>query len=217
MLWSCSHFFKILRNKNPHIAFDAPHPSLSSFDLWFPISCEGRDACLRFPERRRWYVYLYFDFQTWKLLKAVWEENTTTAFAWKPVVWQHSLCIQNQTVTKVGKKNPNRNGDAVLPQKATIQHYKIILFKLSCHVSSDCRLWTKLKESKYEIANSVTICWNRVLSKFRFFACFKPNVTLLEIKVGLTCCSISLLPLSWPFPVRNIVQWKCWCWCLHFR
>ena len=114
------------------------------------------------------------------------------------------------------QKNPNRNRDAVLPQKATIQHYKIILFKLSCHVSSDCRLWTKLKESKYEIANSVTIYWNRVFSKFRFFACFKPNVTLLEIKVGLTCCSISLLPLSWPFPVRNIVQWKCWCWCLHF-
>ena len=104
MLGTCSHFFKILRNKNPHFAFDAPHPSLSSFDLWFPISCEGRAPCLRFPERGRWNVYLYFDFQTWKLLKAVWEENTTTAFAWKPVVWQHSLCIQNQTVTKVGKK-----------------------------------------------------------------------------------------------------------------
>ena len=81
--------------------------------------------------------------------------------------------------------------------------------------SSDCRLWTKLKESKYEIANSVTICWNRVFSKF--FCLFKPNMTLLEIKVGLTCCSISLLPLSWPFPVRNIVQWKCWCWGLHFK
>ena len=104
MLWSCSHVFKILRNKNPHFAFDAPHPSLSSFDLWFPISCEGRDPCLRFLEGGRWNVYLYFDLQTWKLLKAVWEENTTTAFAWKPVVWQHSLCIQNQTVTKVGKK-----------------------------------------------------------------------------------------------------------------
>ena len=161
-------------------------------------------------------MFLYFDFQTWKLLKAVWEENTTTAFAWKPVVWQHSLCIQNQTVTKVGKKIRTEIETPFYPKRQPFNIIRLFCSNWVAMFSSDCRLWTKLKESKYEIANSVTICWNRVFSKFRFFACFKPNVTLLEIKVGLTCCSISLLPLSWPFPVRNIVQWKCWCWCLHF-
>ena len=210
MLWSCSHFFKILRNKNPHIAFDAPHPSLSSFDLWFPISC------LRFPKRGRWNVFVFW-FSDVEVIESRLRGKHNYCICLKAsgltTFSMHSESDSDQS----WQKNPTRNRDAVLPQKATIQHYKIILFKLSCHVSSDCRLWTKLKESKYEIANSVTICWNRVLSKFRFFACFKPNVTLLEIKVGLTCCSISLLPLSWPFPVRNIVQWKCWCWCLHFR
>ena len=101
IMFTC--FQDITKQKSPFCLW-CPSPLTFIFWSLIPNQLRGESSLFKISWEGRWNVYLYFDFQTWKLLKAVWEENTTTAFAWKPVVWQHSLCIQNQTVTKVGKK-----------------------------------------------------------------------------------------------------------------
>ena len=172
MLWSCSHVFKILRNKNPHIAFDAPHPSLSSFDLWFPISCEGRAPCLRFLEGEDEMFSCILIFRrgsNWKpferktqllhLPESQWSDNILYAFRIRQ--WP-----------KLAKKIRTEIETPFYPKRQPFNIIRLFCSNWVAMFSSDCRLWTKLKESKYEIANSVTICWNRVFSKFRFFCLF---------------------------------------------
>ena len=213
IMFTC--FQDITKQKSPFCLW-CPSPLTFIFWSLIPNQLRGENPCLRFPKRGRWNVFVFW-FSDVEVIESRLRGKHNYCICLKASgLTTFSMHSESDSDQSWQKKIRTEIETPFYPKRQPFNIIRLFCSNWVAMFSSDCRLWTKLKESKYEIANSVTICWNRVFSKFRFFACFKPNVTLLEIKVGLTCCSISLLPLSWPFPVRNIVQWKCWCWCWHF-